>query len=51
MKLWQIFGILLEAAALCCFGICIFRKEHPKLLLPIGLLFNSLALLLFVLCG
>ncbi|MDE6606593.1 MAG: hypothetical protein K2K54_02385 [Lachnospiraceae bacterium] len=44
VKLWNVFGLLLAVIALICIGICIFQEGHNKLLLPIGLLCNSLAL-------
>lgn len=47
IKLWKVFGILLASIAIICFGICIFQDGQNKLLLPIGLLCNSLAFFLY----
>lgn len=40
-------GILLEAVAILCFGLCIFREGQDKAYLAFGLLCNALALLLY----
>jgi len=47
LKLWKIFGILLTAIAIICIGICIFQEGQNKVLLPMGLLCNSLAFLIY----
>lgn len=40
-------GILLEAVAILCFGLCIFREGQDKAYLAFGLLCNALAFLLY----
>jgi len=49
LKLWRAFGMLLAVVAIICIGICIFLEGHNKVLLPIGLLCNSLAFLIYCL--
>ncbi len=46
-KLWKIFGVLLCAVGLICIGICILREGQNQIFLSIGLLCNSLALLIY----
>ncbi len=46
-KLWKIFGVLLCAVGLICIVICILREGQNQIFLSIGLLCNSLALLIY----
>lgn len=43
----NIIGILLFVAAIVCFVLCMFRKSYcSRVLLPLGLMFNSIAIIL-----
>lgn len=43
----NIIGILLFVAAIVCFALCMFRKSDcSRVLLPLGLMFNSIAIIL-----
>lgn len=43
----NIIGILLFVAAIVCFALCMFRNsDRSRVLLPLGLMFNSIAIIL-----
>ena len=47
LKFWKGFGFLLAVIAIICLGICIIQEGKSKVLLPIGLLCNALAFLIY----
>lgn len=45
----NIIGILLFVAAIVCFALCMFRKSDCSMvLLPLGLMFNSIAFFIYI---
>lgn len=45
----KVIGILLFAAAIICFALCIFRKsDRARVFLPLGLMFNSIAFFIYI---
>ena len=48
-KFYRILGLTLAVTATVCIGFSFFREGQDPFFLPVGLLCNSLALLLFLL--
>ncbi len=45
-RIMAIIGILLSIIGLVCISICIYQQGENRILLPFGLMCNSIALLL-----